>query len=106
MGKSANPAITLPLQEAVPLPDGAAHLWEVFRQLDLARGHTEAGPLPISHTEILAWCILYEDQLSVWEIEAIRALDGVALRRFARQQEARLKEAQERARSRSPAHRR
>ena len=70
--------------EPLALPLEAAHLLDAMRDLVRTRGSVigargEALPLPVSHSEIMAWAALNEP-LSPWEVRAIRAMDDVILR--------------------------
>lgn len=67
------------LQERRTIPDcphEAAHVWSMFADLSSARGHM----VPISYSEIEAYGRLTGQQPSPWEVEQIKALDGLALR--------------------------
>lgn len=51
-------------------------MWRVFRQL--GRQYSMAGtPLPITNTEIMAWCQLNRVRLTSWELEMIREFDAI-----------------------------
>ncbi len=59
----------------VELPDGVVHVWHWFNDLHSARGVGWSGPLPLSYTEIAAWCSLTGERLRPWELASIRAMD-------------------------------
>lgn len=39
--------------------ESLAWIWMAFDSLSRARGHSDGGPLPIRHSEMLAWCELH-----------------------------------------------
>lgn len=61
------------------LPPVASHVWQWFLQLNASRQGGMSGPLPLSNTEILAFFQLEGLWPEPWELQALRALDGVAL---------------------------
>lgn len=61
------------------IPAGAEFVWSCFHDLNSARGAGINGPLPISFTDILSWCLLTGERLRPWELRAIRALDRRAV---------------------------
>lgn len=69
------PALLAPKE----LPECAAYLWRWFIELSCARSYSEAGPLPISHAEMLAWARLTRNDPDAWEIAALREIDRAYL---------------------------
>lgn len=63
----------------VDLPEVAWHVWEWFLQLSGSRQSGIAGPVPLSNLEILAFFQLEGVSPDGWELQAIRALDRVAM---------------------------
>lgn len=61
------------------IPDGLHEIWSIFISLHNARGSNGYSLNPISYTDILAYCTLYQMEISKWEVETIRRLDSVAL---------------------------
>ena len=57
------------------MPPGMDAIHEAFRDLDATRGVGEAGPLPISYTEIRSWCILTGVRLDPFAVECIVLAD-------------------------------
>ena len=57
------------------LPRELAYLWGMFKSLNAGRDTGESGPKPLSSTEIKAWCDLYKEELTVWELNILRNLD-------------------------------
>lgn len=67
-GELVNPA---------PMPEGLDYLYAWFLELSYTgRTYTDAGPLPISNSELLAWCQLNHVLLKPWELRAFRLLDA------------------------------
>lgn len=61
------------------IPDGSGPIWNAFVALSRTRTMTEAGPNPISFTEIDAWCRLTRTPLEPHHVEVIAAMDAVWL---------------------------
>lgn len=59
------------------LPDMVAYLWELFLELHRGRDYGANGPNPLSWQLILAWTTLTGIRLSPWEVDVIKALDGL-----------------------------
>ena len=62
-----------------PIPDGAAHIWGYFLQLNRERSQGMNGSQPLTSSNILAWMALEGVQLEHWEVGAVRRLDVAAL---------------------------
>jgi hypothetical protein len=62
-------------------PDAMYELWNWFLALHCARP-PGMGFTPILETEIRAFCLNRGIRMSLWEIDAIRALDRVAMDSF------------------------
>lgn len=60
------------------IPEIAQHVWAWFLMLNACR-QSGMGPSPISHSEMLAFFTLEGIMPEGWELQAIRALDNVAL---------------------------
>jgi len=58
-----------------PLPPAAAYLWGTFLRLHTRRGNNGFGVLPLSWSEIDAFCRLSGVRLAPWEVEIVEALD-------------------------------
>jgi len=50
-----------------------------FLEVNTARQSSGFGPLPISYTELQAWCSLMDEKLSPWEVSMFRLLDNIYL---------------------------
>lgn len=72
-----NPTFENQLRNPVEFPNGLRYLWGWFLELcHTGRCYLEGGvALPLSSTEIWAWCQLNEIRLFPWERRAIRLLD-------------------------------
>jgi hypothetical protein len=53
------------------------HLWKVFHTLSAGRQFNNGHPQPLSFVEIAAYCALYGDRLSRYDLDALRQLDVV-----------------------------
>lgn len=63
------------LAEEPELWAAAEHIWEWFLELHAARP-TALGPQPISYGEIAAWATVNRLSPQLWELDALRAVDG------------------------------
>jgi hypothetical protein len=63
----------------VEFPETALHVWNWFQQLSAGRGGGGMGPSAITYPDMQAFFGLYGIRPDVWELDAIRLLDGVAL---------------------------
>ena len=61
------------------MPRELRYMWEAFLSLHEGRTYGEAGPNPLSYTEMKAWCDLCHEDLRVWEISIVKALDATFL---------------------------
>lgn len=55
--------------------DARQFFYNVWLPVSSGRGVGMAGPLPLSHSEILAYCTLTRRMLEPWELALIRRLD-------------------------------
>lgn len=62
-------------------PESAKHVWDWFLELNAGRTASMAGLNTISYSEIKAWADLLKENLAVWEVNAIKALDRAFLNR-------------------------
>lgn len=77
-------------------PHSLAYLWEIFRRLARKRSYiaitlpqeqhitVKLHPLPLTHTEILAWSQLTSIELEYWELDVIDELDSLQLHSFSK----------------------
>ena len=63
--------------EEIELPYCVAYLWGYFCELSNGRGYSEAGPLPLNYSEILAWSQLTKTDPTTWEVQAIKTIDRI-----------------------------
>lgn len=56
-------------------PDLLLVTWENFQSLHSGRTYGMSGPNPLSAADIVAWCDLYQVELSGIDLALIRALD-------------------------------
>jgi hypothetical protein len=68
-----------------PLPDAIRPVWNAFTELHEARGSSGHAPAAVTWQDIAAWQSVSGIELSRWEVECLRALDGVAMAAFSRQ---------------------
>ena len=94
------------LKNASTLPPIAKQAWEFFLKLNSRRSSNGYGPLPISYTEIKAFCDLEGVQLEQWELYLILEMDNVAMNSFAKSQEKRRKQEEAKAKAKSTKQRR
>jgi hypothetical protein len=52
------------------------YVWAVFFKLSATRSWSGNHPLAITYQEIAAYCSLYGEQLSKYDLDVIRTLDG------------------------------
>lgn len=64
------------LADAPRLPEGCEYVWPAFLDLHRMRGGG-MGPAPITFADINAMETVTGIRLEAWEIDAIRAADGV-----------------------------
>ncbi|MGC6360465.1 hypothetical protein ACNO7O_10675 [Bisgaard Taxon 45] len=64
--------------ETPEAPQELIYLLDYFEELSLSR---QCGNIanPLSYSDILAWCLLTETQLTTWEVNAIKKIDMVYL---------------------------
>ena len=60
-------------------------VWESFKSLNQTRTYSEVRANPISYSEILAWNILTETNISAKEIQILKLLDNSFLVHLAKQ---------------------
>jgi hypothetical protein len=60
-------------------------VWESFKSLNQTRTYSEVRANPISYSEILAWNILTETNISAKEIQILKILDNSFLVHLAKQ---------------------
>lgn len=77
----ASHRVPVELQDQPELPESAAHVWDWFLELNSGRTASMAGLNTISYAEIKAWADLLKENLAVWEVTAIKALDRAFLDR-------------------------
>lgn len=65
--------------EGPALPAAGAHVWTWFRELNISRGYSQAGPNPLAYAEIAAWAQLTQRVPRVWEVAWLRELDMIWL---------------------------
>lgn len=63
------------LKDAPPLPYCARHLWAIYAALHRRRGHSEAGPNPLSFGDVADYERQTRTRLDRWEADAILAID-------------------------------
>ena len=63
--------------EEIELPYCVTYLWQWFCELSGGRGYSMSGPLPLNYSEIQAWSQLTKTSPTVWEVQAIKAVDRV-----------------------------
>lgn len=69
------------------VPEAGVLLWNLFMQISTSRTYHMAGPNPLSHAEIEAFCRLYRWPLQSHHLEVIRALDDAWLEHAYRKME-------------------
>jgi hypothetical protein len=65
-------------------PRWLEYLWQWWLELNLVRGSSGFGPLPVSFTEIAAWAQLTRRAPDPFEVECIVALDRAFLNSYAK----------------------
>lgn len=60
-------------------------VWESFKSLNQTRTYSEVRANPISYSEILAWNVLTETNISAKEIQILKILDNSFLVHLAKQ---------------------
>lgn len=68
------------LDEAPPLPIGAASVWAWFLELSAARRASGFGVSPIVWADLAAYFGLKGVRPRAWELSALRALDNAFIR--------------------------
>lgn len=58
------------------LPAGGEWLLATFNRLTQTRGQGMSGPLPITFSEIRAYCDLYGEAMTPWELDTLRQMDA------------------------------
>lgn len=71
-----------------PLPKLVEPVWNAFCAMHDARGSNGYTPNAITWQDIAAWQQVSGNTLTPWELDTIRALDGVAMAAFAKQAKA------------------
>ena len=66
--------------EPVDIPYGIQYLWHFFCELSNSRDYGEAGPKPITWTEIKSWSELTKSDPTAWEIDVVKAIDRTFLK--------------------------
>lgn len=73
------PAQLSELLDGIPeFPDAIGYLWDIFMQLAQTK-QSGMGPSPITESEISAFSRNRGMRLSLFELEAIRHLDAIAI---------------------------
>ena len=67
--------------EAAPCPEVFDLLWRQFRSLEGGRQFSESGLLPLSWSDIWAWCGLNGVIFSTFELDLIKRLDFISIKR-------------------------
>jgi hypothetical protein len=75
------------LEDQLELPETANMVWRWFIDLNNSR-QSGMGVNPISYSEMLSYFALMNIAPMEWEIQAIKTLDNIALKHYAKQQEA------------------
>ena len=70
---------TPPQLEPVDIPYGIQYLWGFFCDISGGRGYSEAGAMPLSYSEILAWSQLTKSDPTAWEISVLKSIDRAFL---------------------------
>ena len=65
--------------EPADLPAGIEYLWGFFCELSNGRDYGEAGPKPISWSDLQAWADLTKSDPTAWEVDVIKNIDRVFL---------------------------
>lgn len=80
-------------------PDAALHVWNWFWRLNSRRAYGEAGPLPLTYTEVQSWSRLTRSEVRPDEVEMIIAMDDAYLSETAEESEAMRERSESRARA-------
>lgn len=67
--------------EVAPCPDIFIDLWHHFRSIEGGRQFSESGLLPLSWSDIWAWCGLMGVTFSNFELNLIKRLDFISIKR-------------------------
>lgn len=59
------------------LPGALAYVWQWFLELSSGRGSNGFGPAALSYRDIAAWADLMRIRPTPFEVELIRAMDGL-----------------------------
>jgi len=51
------------------------YIWEWFCDLSGGRSYSEAGPGPLTYTEIRSWAELTREELEAWEVKVLKRID-------------------------------
>lgn len=70
----------------VELPEAALYVWRWFIDLNNSR-QSGMGVNPISYQEMNSYFSLHNLVPESWEIDAVKMLDGIALKHYSDQQE-------------------
>lgn len=68
------------------LPQGAYYVWSWFLKLNSARSSNGFGLNPLNYTEIKSFFDLEGVYPTDWELDILKALDGLALESFSKSQ--------------------
>lgn len=61
------------------VPPGFEWLYGTFWSVNSGRGEGINGPLPLSFTELKAYCELMNETLTPWEVETLKSMDRAFL---------------------------
>lgn len=68
--------------EPVPIPLGLDSLYRSFWSVNTGRTEGSNGYLPISYSEIKAYCELMDEPMTPWEIGTLKMMDATFLDQF------------------------
>jgi len=63
--------------EPIEYDECLQYIWRWFCQVSKKRQYSEAGPGPITFTELLAWVELTRNNPEAWEVEVLDRLDSI-----------------------------
>lgn len=67
--------------EQQPCPEIFISLWDSFRSLESGRQFCESGLLPLAWSDIMAWSQLMRVSFSTLELNLIKRLDFISIKR-------------------------
>lgn len=82
------------LLEGPDFPHGFEYLWQWYTELSAGRGSGGMGPAPISYEGIEAWSRLTKRDVTPWEVDTIKMIDGLFLQHVASDQREKRKKRQ------------